>query len=68
VKLLTFWAQDRYWFSMDVCGVFHERRMVWQEHQTPGKLSNPLNDGFGGAFPGDYDGNSWAGANTLYVT
>jgi hypothetical protein len=33
-----------------------------------GKLSNPLNEGFGGAFPGDYNGNSWAGANMLYVT
>jgi hypothetical protein len=30
--------------------------------------SNPLNDGFGGFFLGDYTGNYWSGANTLYVT
>ena len=30
--------------------------------------SNPNNDGFGGFFLGDYTGNYWSGANTLYVT
>lgn len=29
--------------------------------------SDPFNDGFGGAFIGDYTGNAWAGS-TLYVT
>jgi hypothetical protein len=30
--------------------------------------SNPLNDGFGGAFMGDYTGNYWANATTLYAS
>jgi len=30
-------------------------------------MSNPLNDGFGGSFMGDYTGNAWDGA-TLYAS
>ena len=30
-------------------------------------MSNPLNDGFGGFFMGDYSGNTWAGS-TLYAS
>ena len=37
-------------------------------YQLSAKPSNPADDGFDGEFMGDYTGNFWAGANTLYVT
>ena len=37
-------------------------------HQIASKPSNPNNDGFGGAFMGDYTGNYWANATTLYAS
>ena len=35
-------------------------------HALSSKLSNPNKDGFGGGFMGDYTGNAWNGAKTLY--
>jgi hypothetical protein len=35
-------------------------------HALSSKKSNPLNDGFGGSFMGDYTGNAWSGTKTLY--
>lgn len=35
-------------------------------HALSSKKSNPLNDGFGGAFMGDYTGNAWSGTKTIY--
>ena len=35
-------------------------------HALSTKKSNPLNDGFGGGFMGDYTGNAWSGTKTMY--
>ena len=37
-------------------------------YQLSQQPSNPQNDGAGGRHMGDYTGNAWAGANTLYVS
>ena len=35
-------------------------------HALSTTKSNPLNDGFGGSFMGDYTGNAWNGTTTMY--
>lgn len=35
-------------------------------HALSAAKSNPLNDGFGGSFMGDYTGNAWSGTKVLY--